>query len=100
MAPRLRIGGRLAISFWQELVFQPDLCYQTAMKNCCTPNLDAKGRLARTGLGTVLVIGGLLLSLAGWRCCGVLIILVGGFAWFEALRGWCVMRACGFKTKQ
>jgi len=71
----------------------------TSMKNCCAPNIDAKGRFARACFGTLLVIGGLLLALAGWRCSGVLIILAGGFAWFEALRGWCVMRACGFKTK-
>ena len=23
----------------------------------------------------------------------------GGFALFEAVRGWCVMRACGIKTR-
>ena len=26
-------------------------------------------------------------------------ILAGGFAWLEAVRGWCIVRACGIKTK-
>ena len=30
---------------------------------------------------------------------GLLLAVSGGFVLFEALRGWCVMRACGIKTR-
>ena len=33
-----------------------------------------------------------------WPLLAVL-ALAGGFTLFEALRGWCVMRACGIRTK-
>jgi hypothetical protein len=29
----------------------------------------------------------------------ILLFIGGGFVWFEAARGWCMMRACGVKTK-
>jgi hypothetical protein len=29
----------------------------------------------------------------------VALVAAGGFAFYEAVRGWCVMRACGIKTK-
>ena len=30
---------------------------------------------------------------------GAALILAGGFMVFEAVRGWCVARACGIKTR-
>jgi hypothetical protein len=61
------------------------------------PNIGAKGRVARA-LGAVLLLaaafyireshGWLALALA----CG------GGLCAFQALRGWCLLRACGFRT--
>jgi len=30
---------------------------------------------------------------------GVVLAVLGVFVLFEALRGWCVMRACGIKTR-
>lgn len=50
-------------------------------------------------------IGGGLFVLGGVVACrfntwlGVTLILSGGFMLFEAVRGWCVMRACGIKTR-
>jgi hypothetical protein len=51
------------------------------------------------GLGALaLLIGaGFGLFVSAWLGAG---LAVGGvFVLFEALRGWCVMRACGIKTR-
>jgi hypothetical protein len=62
------------------------------------PNIDSFGRLVRALLGLAL-IGGSAASFAwnlpilGW------ILAAGGlFCLFEAVRGWCVARACRIKT--
>ncbi len=68
------------------------------MKPLFARNLSNTGRLAR-GLGAVaLLIGagfGFFVSI--WL--GVALAVSGGFVLFEALRGWCVLRACGIKTR-
>jgi len=63
-----------------------------------SPNLDSRGRLVR-GIGGVLcLIAGLVVGfLKLWL--GVALIFAGGFMLFEAVRGWCAVRACGIKTK-
>ena len=43
------------------------------------------------------VAAGLGFSVSAWLGFGLL--AAGAFVGFEALRGWCVMRACGFKTR-
>ena len=60
------------------------------------PNIGTSGRIARglSGLATLA---------AGWYsrehpAVGVALALGGGFMLFEALRGWCLARACGLKT--
>ena len=62
------------------------------------PNLDKKGRRLR-GLGAAaLILGGL----AAWPASlllGLMLLASGAFVLFEALRGWCALRACGIKTK-
>ena len=68
------------------------------MKKFFTPNIDSRGRLMRGSLGALFVIGGLVVRSNNlWAA--LVMILSGGFCLFEALRGWCVMRACGIKTK-
>jgi hypothetical protein len=68
------------------------------MKKFFLPNLETRGRLVR-GIGGILFVAG------GVALCGVnlvvsvILIISGGFMLFEAVRGWCVMRACGIKTK-
>ena len=69
------------------------------MNKFCAPNIDWKGRLVRALYGCAMVGVGWLLARAGHVCLGVAAILAGGFAWLEAARGWCVVRACGIKTK-
>ncbi len=61
-------------------------------------NLDAKGRLARAMFGLALIgVGLLVFAQSRWLCLAM--VLGGGFALYEAGRGWCVMRACGIKTR-
>ncbi|SPE54299.1 conserved hypothetical protein [Verrucomicrobia bacterium] len=61
-------------------------------------NIDRRGRIARGLCGLAMIVAGLLLRRVSlWLCLGVL--LAGGFVLFEAGRGWCLIRACGIKTK-
>ena len=75
------------------------LCYQQRVKRFFAPNLDSKGRLARALYGCAMILAGWLLSRASHPGLGMAAILAGGFAWLEAVRGWCMVRACGIKTK-
>jgi hypothetical protein len=61
-------------------------------------NIDNKGRLLR-GISSVvlLVSAGFVFMFSIWI--GVALFVSGIFVAFEALRGWCVMRACGIKTR-
>jgi hypothetical protein len=62
------------------------------------PNLETKGRVIRG-------IGALALALAGVAALfklvilGLVLLISAAFVLYEAVRGWCVMRACGIKTK-
>jgi len=68
------------------------------MKPRFARNRSTTGRLVR-GLGAVaLLIGaGFGWSVSLWL--GVALAASGGFVLFESLRGWCVLRACGIKTR-
>lgn len=68
------------------------------MNKFFSPNLDRRGRLCR-GIGGLAVLAGGLLVCSHSVWAGVALILAGGFMLYEAVRGWCVMRACGIKTK-
>ena len=69
-------------------------------------NIDSRGRLARiiTGVLTAAVGVGLIAaaqagSLPPWTLWAGLGCLGGGaFSIFEGVKGWCVVRAMGFKT--
>ena len=68
------------------------------MRNFFARNIDRRGRLVRAAWGLALIVGGLLFSAQGkWLCFAL--VAAGGFALYEAARGWCLMRACGIKTK-
>jgi len=62
------------------------------------PNILRKGRVVRGLIGGGLVVGGFVALTVSW-CAALLLFAGGGFALFEALRGWCVLRACGVKTR-
>lgn len=68
------------------------------MKPFFSRNIDNPGRLVR-GLGalSLLVGAGFGFTVSVWLGLGLL--AAGVFVGFEALRGWCVLRACGIKTK-
>ena len=68
------------------------------MKPLFSRNIDNKGRLIR-GLGALaLFVGaGIGFSVSVWL--GIALMASGVFVAFEALRGWCALRACGIKTK-
>ena len=62
------------------------------------PNLNHRGRLARGVIGTLCLIAGIILvDHLLWL--GLVFVAAGLFAIFESLRGWCLVRACGIKTK-
>jgi hypothetical protein len=68
------------------------------MGNFFSPNIGRRGRIARGVWGAALVAVALLVSgTHPWM--GFWLLAFGVFAFYEALRGWCVMRACGIKTK-
>ena len=70
-------------------------------------NISHKGRMARLYTGIVAIAFGLALALLtalsvlptalGWIAVAGS-ILGGAFAIFEARKGWCIVRAIGFKT--
>ncbi len=67
------------------------------MKRLFPPNLQKKGRLVRGTLALLLLVGAsFAFELAPWL--GLVLAASGGFLLFEALRGWCALRACGIKT--
>jgi hypothetical protein len=68
------------------------------MKPIFPRNIDDKGRLIR-GLGSlVLLVGaGFGFGVSVWL--GVALTASGVFVAFEAVRGWCALRACGIKTR-
>lgn len=68
------------------------------MKSIFSRNIDNKGRAVR-GLGALalLVGAGFGFTVSAWL--GGVLLAAGGFVAFEALRGWCALRACGIRTK-
>jgi len=62
------------------------------------PNIGTKGRLAR-GFGAVLLLAGAFYIREGSGWFALALACAGGFCAFQALRGWCLLRACGFQTR-
>jgi hypothetical protein len=68
------------------------------VSNFFRPNLRRSGRIARGVIGSICLIAGIVLVDASlWL--GLLFVCAGLFAIFEAIRGWCVVRACGIRMK-
>lgn len=60
------------------------------------PNIEMRGRIARAVCGLLCLSGAFFLkdhTVTAVACAGS-----GLFMLFEAVRGWCVARACGLKT--
>ena len=66
--------------------------------NFFKPNIGSRGRLVRGGIAILFFIaGGMMVFYLWWL--GLIFIGIGIFVLFEALRGWCLARACGVKMK-
>lgn len=63
------------------------------------PNLDRQGRMARGVIGAICVIAGVIVGGDVLWWAGLILVVPGLFAIFEAVSNWCIMRACGIKTK-
>jgi hypothetical protein len=61
-------------------------------------NIDRRGRIVRAIWGLICIVLAIFLARFSWWAFGI-ILAAGIFALYEALRGWCLMRACGIKTK-
>ncbi len=68
------------------------------MKPIMKPNIGPKGRLARGLCAAALFLAAWFAwGLSPWL--GLGLGACGAFALFEALRGWCALRAFGLKTR-
>jgi hypothetical protein len=68
------------------------------MKRYFVPNLQAKGRIAR-GFVSVIFLLAAVTTFPFLVPLSLLLLASGLFALFEAVRGWCVLRAFGIRTK-
>ena len=68
------------------------------MKSFLSPNIDTKGRVIR-GVGALALLVGAAFGFSVSVWLGLMLLASGLFVAFEALRGWCFLRACGIKTK-
>ena len=68
------------------------------MSNFFRPNLKRNGRIARGVIGTLCLVAGIVVA-GDYSLWGLFLVVAGLLAIFEALRGWCLVRACGIKTK-
>jgi hypothetical protein len=68
------------------------------MKAFFQPNIGTKGRLAR-GLCALALFIAAWFTFGSSAWLGLVLGACGVFTLFEALRGWCALRACGIKTK-
>ncbi|MGA2683584.1 MAG: DUF2892 domain-containing protein [Verrucomicrobiota bacterium] len=62
------------------------------------PNLGHHGRMARGVIGALCLIAGIIVA-GDYTLWGLILVVAGLFAIFESIRGWCLLRACGIKTK-
>ena len=68
------------------------------MNRFFTRNIGFHGRLARGVIGAIELIAGIIMAdFELWIC--LVLVLLGLFGIFEAVRGWCLARACGLRTK-
>ena len=68
------------------------------MKKIFAPNIGNKGRLVR-GCAALLLFAGAAFGFSVSPWLALVLAAAGAFVLFEALRGWCALRACGIKTR-
>ena len=69
------------------------------MRPLFTRNIDNRGRWVR-GFGAMALFIGAAFGFTVSLWLGLILLASGAFVAFEAVRGWCVLRACGIKTKR
>ena len=62
------------------------------------PNLDYRGRMARGVIGALCLIAGIIVA-GDFTLWGLVLVVAGLFAIFESIRGWCLLRAFGIRTR-
>jgi hypothetical protein len=63
-----------------------------------TPNIQLEGRVVR-GITACVFCAAAVVALRLSRRLSLLLFVSALLAFYEALRGWCLLRACGVKTK-
>jgi len=63
------------------------------------PNISHRGRMARGVIGALCLIAGIIVAGDVEWWVGLIFVVAGLFAIFEAVTRWCLVRACGIKTK-
>jgi len=61
-------------------------------------NIERRGRIARGITALVMFAAAFIFHRHGIAWCAWLLAFTGAFTLYEALRGWCVLRACKIKT--
>jgi hypothetical protein len=69
------------------------------VKRFFSRNLDFRGRMARGVIGALCLIAGIIVAGDYNWWLGLIFVAAGLFAIFESIYGWCLVRACGIKTK-
>jgi hypothetical protein len=70
----------------------------TGMRHFFSRNIGFQGRMARGVVGAISLIAGIIMAdFKLWIC--LTLVGIGLFAIFEAVRGWCLARACGLRLK-
>ena len=68
------------------------------MKSFFAPNISRKGRILRGCVALVFVGAGVLgFKISPWLA--AMLLIIGLFVAVESVRGWCLLRACGIKTR-
>lgn len=81
-----------------ETCYGKRLCYNTGVSRFFRPNISRNGRIVRGVIGSLCLIAGIItVDYTLWF--GLVLVVAGLFAIFEATRGWCIARACGIKTR-
>jgi hypothetical protein len=62
------------------------------------PNISRHGRIARGVIGALCLVAGIIIA-GDYSLWGLILVAAGLFAIFEAISKWCLIRACGIKTK-
>ncbi len=69
------------------------------MKDFFQPNIDRRGRISRAIIGALCLIAGVIISSQMKWWIGLILVGIGLFAILEVVSKWCILRACGIKTK-